>query len=621
MWLENSCGEIGEMLPPPLDTSYLWGQVPAPFGNGYNGTWCSKPEYKALSPLHFLQPFNFSCPCPKEIQRFFIPLHLMSTLLERIQPALAARSSSLEPSALLKPEDLASLPLNVLSVPQKCGLLTQSELDLTENFDATDLLQMLAKQQVSAEALLMAFRKRATIAQQCTNCLTELIPQALADAKACDEHLARTGQTMGPLHGLPVSVKEQISVSGLNTNAGFVAWVNNLSTQDANIIASLRKLGAVVFARTNQPQSLMHVETSNNIYGATVNPMNRKLTAGGSTGGEAALMAMKGSPLGIGGDIGGSIRVPASLNGIYGFLPSPGRISGEGAVIPTPGCDSIVGTLGPFARSLRDLELFCRAYSSARPWIEDISLVPSDILSPSLGRQLDPKRPLRVGILLDDGVVSPLPPVRRVMDKVRSHLQDSPAIELKTFTPWNHAKAWRIIASNYFEDAGADIRKTCRQGGEPLEPLTEWILNECEISSSLVGATMQVRKAIRDAFRQTYSAHWRGAEVDVVVSPVNPSTAPPLGTSKYWGYSAIWNLLSYPAIALPAASLVGENNAAQELAAESYEPKNETEAHVYSHYSAATSEGMPVGVQVVAPRLHEAMLMEASKMIEEALKA
>lgn len=156
-----------------------------------------------------------------------------------------------------------------------------------------------------------------------TNCLTELIPQALADAKACDEHLARTGQTLGPLHGLPISVKEQMAVSGLRTNAGFVSWVNNMSTQDANVIQTLKELGAVVFARTNQPQSLMHLETSNNIYGATVHPMNRRLTAGGSTGGEASLMAMKGSPMGIGGDIGGSIRVPASLTGVS---HSPSRI-------------------------------------------------------------------------------------------------------------------------------------------------------------------------------------------------------------------------------------------------------------------------------------------------------
>ena len=146
--------------------------------------------------------------------------------------------------------------------------------------------------------------------------MTGLIPEAIDDAKACDDYLAKTGKTIGPLHGLPVSLKEQIGLAGHRTNAAFVAWVDNRTTRDADIVKSLKKLGAVVFARTNQPQALMHLETSNNIYGTTVHPMNRKLTAGGSTGGEAALMAMKGTPFGIGGDIGGSIRCPAALNGV-----------------------------------------------------------------------------------------------------------------------------------------------------------------------------------------------------------------------------------------------------------------------------------------------------------------
>jgi amidase len=289
-------------------------------------------------------------------------------------------------------------------------------------------------------------------------------------------------------------------------------------------------------------------------------------------------------------------------------------------MIPTSGCGSIVGTLGPFARSLRDLELFCKAYSSSSPWIEDIFLVPSDILSPAIGRQLDPSASLRVGILFDDGVVSPLPPVRRVLEKVRSHLRCKASVQVKTFTPWDHAKAWRIVASNYFEDASADIRKTCHAGSEPLEHFTERILNECEIGTSQAGSTLQTRRATRDAFRRLYAAHWRRAEVDVIVSPVTPSTAPPLGTSRYWGYSAIWNLLQYTAVAIPAAALVGEGNDVQELAKEVYEPKNETEAQIYRQYSAATSERMPVGIQVVAPRLHESLVMAAARIIEEALK-
>ncbi|KAH8424824.1 uncharacterized protein LDX57_002567 [Aspergillus melleus] len=217
----------------------------------------------------------------------------------------------------------------------------------------------------------------------------------------------------------------------------------------------------------------MHLETSNNIYGTTVNPRNRMLTAGGSTGGEGALMAMHATPLGIGGDIGGSIRVPAALNGIYGFYPTIGRVSGKGAVIPSPGCDLIPGTLGPFVRSLRDIELFCKAYSLAEPWVDDVSLIPGDMLSPSLGRQLDSSRPLRVGVLAHDGVVAPLPPVRIALDIVKKHLEQTESLEIMPFTPFNHADAWRIITANYFEDGGADIRALMQAGNEPSMPLTD----------------------------------------------------------------------------------------------------------------------------------------------------
>lgn len=304
---------------------------------------------------------------------------------------------------------------------------------------------------------------------------------------------------------------------------------------------------------------------------------------------------------------------------IYGFLPTPGRISDRGVVIPTPGCDSIIGTLGPFGRSIRDIELFCRAYSASCPWADDRSLVPCDILSPALGRQLQPDQPLRVGILLDDGVVSPLPPVRRVMSTVNQRLRDSVSVEVKPFKALDHAKAWEIIAANYFEDGGADIHKKCRAGSESLEPLTEWIIGQCSKSMLEVGSTLQERKEARDSFRQSYAAHWNSAEVDVLVAPVTPGTAPNLGTSKYWGYTAVWNLLSYPALALPASSLVGEINCEQDLAEEKYEPKNSKEIEVFKEYSASASAGMPVGLQVVAPRFHESMLFAAANIIECAL--
>lgn len=114
-------------------------------------------------------------------------------------------------------------------------------------------------------------------------------------------------------------------MGGRRTNASFVAWVDNVVPEDCELVRILKSLGAVVFARTMQPQLLMHLESSNNIYGTCVNPLDTRLTAGGSSGGEAALMAMHGTPLGFGGDIGGSIRCPASFNGVsvtryFGYL-------------------------------------------------------------------------------------------------------------------------------------------------------------------------------------------------------------------------------------------------------------------------------------------------------------
>ncbi|KAK1252279.1 hypothetical protein MKX08_003466 [Trichoderma sp. CBMAI-0020] len=538
---------------------------------------------------------------------------------DNIRLAISLRDGSLEKSVLFSLSQITSLPQDVTSVPRSSDLMTDAELQLTEDYDATALLERLAAKKITAVELLAAFRKRATIAQQCTNCLTELLPEAIYDAEACDQHLAMTGRLMGPLHGIPLSLKNQIGVKSHLTNAGFVTWINNTSKDDAAIVKTFRKLGAVVFARTNQPQAGMHLETSNNIYGTTVNPRNRQLTAGGSTGGEAALMGMNASVLGIGGDIGGSIRVPAAFNNLYGFVPTPGRFSGIGVTVPTPGHDSIAGTLGPFARSLRDIELFCKAYSSTLPWIEDVSLIPGNIFSSSMGRQLDETRPLKVGLLLDDGVVSPLPPVRAVLQKVADKLRQAVDVQVVTFSPMDHAKGWEIIAANYFEDGGANIRAICEKGGEAVLPLTEWIINECQKGRAAVAPSPEGLKEARDAYRQAYSDHWNQFDVDVVLAPIYPSVAGPHGATRYWGYTAIWNLLQYPAVAMPAAKLVGGASAA-ELRGE-YTPKNDLEKHYWEIYSAEDAEGLPIGIQVVGKRYHERMVLQASRVIEKALLA
>ena len=304
---------------------------------------------------------------------------------------------------------------------------------------------------------------------------------------------------------------------------------------------------------------------------------------------------------------------------VYGFYPTVGRISGEGALIPSPGCDSIPGTLGPFTRSVRDIELFCKAYSLVEPWMKDASLIPGDILSRGLGHPLRPEKPVRVGIISDDGVVSPFPPVQYTISETRKLLEQDPRIEVVDFSPLDHAEGWRIIAANYFEDGGADIRELCKKGDEFLLPLTEWILSQCEESAKIVSRTMQGRKTARDQYRQKYNTHWNDAGVDVVLAPVTPSTAPPLGATPYWGYTAIWNLLQYPAITFPASRFIRGWDQL-DLSGQKYHPKNELEKKMLGDYSPAVSQGLPVGLQVIAKRMHENTLLQATYIIEEALQ-
>ena len=139
--------------------------------------------------------------------------------------------------------------------------------------------------------------------------MTELLSErALAQARGLDDYFTTHGKPMGPLHGLPISVKEHLGMEGLGLNSGYVALWDKAATEDARILKILSRAGAVFHARTTQPQTLMHLETDNNLYGTTLNPYNTGLSAGGSSGGEGALVGARGSCLGIGTDIGGRVR-------------------------------------------------------------------------------------------------------------------------------------------------------------------------------------------------------------------------------------------------------------------------------------------------------------------------
>ncbi|KAF2490326.1 amidase signature enzyme [Lophium mytilinum] len=217
----------------------------------------------------------------------------------------------------------------------------------------------------------------ATIGQQLLNFATEfLADEALECAKSLDEYYKNTGKIKGPLHGVPISVKEHVGIGGKICNTGYVSWISNIAVEDALTIQLLRKSGAVILLRTNEPQSLMHGDTNNNITGITLNPTNRTLSAGGSSGGEGSCIAFKGSAIGVGTDIGGSIRIPSSFNGVYGFRPTALRLPYKGVHTVAGGQEALRSVIGPLSRSVDDLELFMRSVLQHEPWDIEVGLAP-----------------------------------------------------------------------------------------------------------------------------------------------------------------------------------------------------------------------------------------------------
>lgn len=233
---------------------------------------------------------------------------------------------------------------NVMPIFESCGLLTPVELDITSvEHDATHVLAQLASRKWSAVQVTSAFCKRAAIAQQLVNCLVDYFPEeALARAKELDDYMAREGKPIGPLHGLPFSIKGHMNVKGHDVGAGLgvVSWIGQrVAKEHAYILKIIEDAGAIFFCRTTLPEAIMHLETNSPCWGHTLNPFNTALTPGGSSGGESALVACGGSPFGLGGDIGGSLRVPASHCGLYTIRMTTFRPPKTGGTNLTPGSE------------------------------------------------------------------------------------------------------------------------------------------------------------------------------------------------------------------------------------------------------------------------------------------
>ncbi|KAJ5215695.1 Amidase [Penicillium cinerascens] len=529
---------------------------------------------------------------------------------ESVRQAQAIRDRSIEKV------DATVLPgtntARVIDVPRQH--LSQTDQAITES-SAEALVASIAARKLTATAVTNAFLRRAAIAHKLTNCVYELLPErAITRAKELDHYFAKHGKPSGPLHGLPISIKAHVGIKGRDLSAGFVGWLDRTSPDDANIVKILLDAGAVVYARTTEPQGLMMLETCSNITGTTTNPHNTALTPGGSSGGESALQALHGSPLGIGSDIGGSIRSPAANCGLYGLKPSTGRLPPVGGSAYCRGCETILGTLGPISPTLGGVEIFMKTIIESRPWVNNSMVLPIPWRDQENYIHQDGKN-LTVGVMWTDGVVTPAPAVTRALNEVVERLKLAKGVDVIEWKAYQQKEALEILTRLYAPDGGKAFAKHVESSGEPFNPLTAWTLRDTPGIEELSHQGVWDWTGKREMFRYAYLQEWNSVapEMDVIICPAFPTPAPLHGTSRYWGYTSLFNLLDYPALVFPVTKVDPERDAKDIT----YTPKNEFDSWAHEHYDPVKQVGAPVSLQIVAKRLEEEKLLQAFKEIKE----
>ena len=425
-----------------------------------------------------------------------------------------------------------------------------------------------------------------------------------ARAAARDAEAAvRRGDRLGPLHGVPLSMKGTLEVTGMPWDVGSRSRAGIRGASDAVIVRRAKAAGAIVLGVTNVAEQLMAWETDNALYGRTSSPWGLGLTPGGSSGGEAAAIAAGLSAGGVGSDGGGSIRVPAHFSGICGLKPTPGRVPATGHFPPCGGPFSLTGVIGPMARTIEDLELLLGVMAGPDPGDPNAHPVPlawrwkgSDpVGSDPNGSDPNEWRTLTVAVFDHDGRTPVHPDIRAAVRRAADALRAAGIDVVEWRPPWLDEA--RDLWWTFFGRAIRLLLEPSVVGHETeVHPLlvefVEWTRSEPRLTAE----QLLEAEIARDALRARVLADMQ--RVDVLLCPVAAIPAFRHGERSWtvdghsvgyldaWRYSAWFNLLQNPAVAVTAG---------------------------------ATGDGRPVGVQVVGRHWEERTALAVARMIEQSI--
>ena len=507
---------------------------------------------------------------------------------------------------------------------------------LIYQLSANQLLAALAAGELSSVEIVTALIARADAVDGAVNCFTQRRQEASLIAAAVADQARSAGEDLGPLHGLPLTIKENLDLRGTDATLGIPARTGQPADTDAAIVSAIQSAGAIILGKTNVPQLLLAQETENEVFGLTRNPWHGGRSAGGSSGGEAAAIAAGASPCGLGTDIGGSIRIPAHFCGIAGLKPTVDRLSVRGSHGAAPGQEIVRAQVGPMARTVADLVLLMRAIdpvaqSKLDPAVPPLPLGDPDAIS---------LKGLRIGWFDDDGYLTPAAPLRRAVDVARLALMDAGAtvVDYRPPAAEQMIYLWLSVISadgaRTMQDklAGAAISRQLkpslrllrlprrlRQGlGHLLKARGEHRLSRLTqvLGEKSVQDFWKLAEA-RTAMRRQEFDLWGRAGLDAVICPAHSVPAMAHGSSGDFTLSnAIpfrYTYLNFPA------GIVPVTRVSEPEAAAATSDGDRIERKVAS--VTAAGAGLPVGVQVVARPYREDMALAVMAAIEAAVRA
>jgi Asp-tRNA(Asn)/Glu-tRNA(Gln) amidotransferase A subunit family amidase len=379
-------------------------------------------------------------------------------------------------------------------------------------------------------------------------------PERVRQQAKAAEPAVTSGNDLGPLHGVPVSIKSSIEVAGMKCEAGTRLRAGVVAKSDAPLVARLRTAGAVILGVTNTPELLMAWETDNALYGRTNSPWDLDRTPGGSSGGESAAIASGMSAGGVGSDGGGSIRVPAHFSGICGLKPTPGRIPATGHFPRSGGPFALIGVVGPMARTVADLKILFEVMQG--PDDGDTCAAPVPLRWPSDGEVKN----LRIGYFEDDGRTPVTPEIRKAVRTAADALSRAGFL-VEPFRPEGLEEA-RTLWKKFFVKMGGMLIVPMFAGREDeANPILRQYLEWSESEPSLSGPDVIDTWIQRDILRARFLEQMR--KYPILLCP--PAAIPAFrhGERSWtiegkvvqyldaWSYTEWFNLLGNPAAVVP----------------------------------------------------------------------